>query len=102
MKIEIAESLILSWLRHVQGCAVTQLNWKPSPSWTLADEHALRQEFERIRTLASETIGVPIFKQGEFAQFVRQAEIDVLGFACLTIRQPRRRLRSTPRSTRRA
>jgi hypothetical protein len=79
MKIEIAESLVLSWLRHVQGCAVTQLNWKPSPSWQLANEHASRQEFERIRTLASETIGVPIFKQGEFAQFVRQAEIDVLG-----------------------
>ena len=38
-----------------------------------------RQKFERLRALASETVGVPIFKQGEFAQFVRQAEIDVLG-----------------------
>lgn len=79
MKIEIAESLVLSWLRHVQGCIVTQLSWKPSPSWPLSNEHALRQEFERIRTLAINTIGVPIFRQGEFAQFVRQAEIDVLG-----------------------
>jgi hypothetical protein len=32
-----------------------------------------------FRALAGETIGVPIFKQGEFAQFVRQAEIDGLG-----------------------
>lgn len=79
MKVEIGESLIFSWLRHVQSFAVTQLNWKPSPSWPLSNEHALRQEFERIRTLARETIGIPIFKQGEFAQFVRQAEIDVLG-----------------------
>jgi hypothetical protein len=79
MKIEIAESLVLSWLRHVQGCAVTQLNWKPSPKWPLANEQALRHAFERIRTLAGETIGVPIFTQGEFAQFVRQTEIDVLG-----------------------
>jgi hypothetical protein len=79
MKIEIAESLIVSWLRHVPGCVVTQMNWKPSPSWPLAKEQALRQEFERIRTLASETVDVPIFKQGEFAQFVLQAEIDVLG-----------------------
>ena len=79
MKIEVAESLVLSWLRHVQGCAVTQLNWKPSPSWPLSNEHALRQEFERVRAFASETVGVPIFEQGEFAQFVRQAEIDVLG-----------------------
>jgi hypothetical protein len=59
MKIEIAESLVLSWLRHVQGCAVTQLNWKPSPSWQLSNDDVLRQEFERIRALASETIGVP-------------------------------------------
>ena len=79
MKVEIAESLVLSWLRHVQGCTVTQQSWKPSPSWQLSNEHVLRQEFERIRTLAIDTIGVPIFRQGEFAQFVRQAEIDVLG-----------------------
>lgn len=79
MKIEIAESLILSWLRHVQGCAVTQLNWKPSPSWPISNEHLLREEFDRIRTLAGETVGVPIFKRCEFAQFVRQTEIDVLG-----------------------
>jgi hypothetical protein len=79
MKIEIAESLIFSWLRHVQGCVVTQMNWKPSPRWPISNEDELRQKFERIRTLAGETIGVPIFKQAEFAQFVRQAEIDVLG-----------------------
>jgi hypothetical protein len=79
MKIEIAESLIFSWLRHVQGCVVTQMNWKPSPSWSIADEHALRRRFEHIRTLAGDTIGVPIFKKCDFAQFVRQTEIDVLG-----------------------
>jgi hypothetical protein len=79
MKIEIAESLVLSWLRHVQGCVVTQMNWKPSPSWPISEDHALRQRFERIRALAGETIAVPIFKQGEFAQFIGQAEIDVLG-----------------------
>jgi hypothetical protein len=81
MKVEIAESLIFSWLRHVQGCVVTQMNWKPSPSWPISEEGAVRQEFERIRTLAGETIGVPIFKKCEFGQFVRQAEIDVLGLS---------------------
>jgi hypothetical protein len=80
MKIEIAESLMFSWLRHVHGCVVTQMNWKPSPSWPIANEHELRQTFERIRTLAGESIGIPIFKQCEFGQFVRQTEIDVLGF----------------------
>jgi hypothetical protein len=79
MKIEIAESLIFSWLRHVQGCVVTQMNWKPSPSWPISNDDELRQKFERIRVLAGESIGVPIFKKCEFAQFVRQTEIDVLG-----------------------
>ena len=79
MKIEIAESLIFSWLRHVQGCVVTQMNWKPSPSWPISNDDELRQKFERIRMLAGESIGVPIFKKCEFAQFVRQTEIDVLG-----------------------
>jgi hypothetical protein len=79
MKIEIAESLIFSWLRHVQGCVVTQMNWKPSPSWPISNDDELRQKFERVRVLAGESIGVPIFKKCEFAQFVRQTEIDVLG-----------------------
>jgi hypothetical protein len=79
MKIEVAESLAFSWLRHVRGCAVTQLSWKPSPSWPLLDERALRQDFERIRRLVSESIALPVFSQVEFTQFVRQAEIDVLG-----------------------
>ncbi len=79
MKVEIAESLIFSWLRHVQGCAVAQLNWKPSPSWPVLNEESLREDFERIRSFASEGVGVPIFKKCDFAQFVRQTEIDVLG-----------------------
>jgi hypothetical protein len=55
------------------------MNWKPSPSWPVANEDELRRKFECIRALAGESIGTPIFKQCEFGQFVRQTEIDVLG-----------------------
>jgi hypothetical protein len=79
VKIEIGESLIYSWLRHVQGCVVTQMNWKPSPTWHVAREPELTQAFEAARNLARQDIGVPIFKNGEFGQFIRQAEIDGLG-----------------------
>ena len=41
VKIEIGELLIYSWLRHVQGCVVTQINWKPSPTWEVANEREL-------------------------------------------------------------
>jgi hypothetical protein len=79
MKVEIAESVIMSWLRHAQGCVVTQINWKPSPTWTVVREPELNQAFDAVRSFASEAIGVQIFKQGEFRQFLRQTEIDVLG-----------------------
>src|SRR5918994_3098010 len=78
MKVEIAESLVFSWLRHVQGCVVTQMNWKPSPAWTVAREGDLTKAFDDIRSFSTQAIGLPIFKCG-FRQFIRQAEIDVLG-----------------------
>jgi hypothetical protein len=79
MKIEICESLIFSWLRHVQGCVVTQMNWKPSSTWRVARESDLTEAFDDIRGFSSQAIGLPIFKCG-FRQFIRQTEIDVLGF----------------------
>lgn len=39
MKIEIGESLILSWLKHVNNCQIVQLNWKPS---TIAWNHIMK------------------------------------------------------------
>ena len=79
MKIEICESLIFSWLRHVQGCVVAQTSWKPSPTWSLARERELVEVFEAISSFARQDIGLQIFKNGSFSQFIRQAEIDVLG-----------------------
>jgi hypothetical protein len=35
MKIEIGESLMYSWLKHIQKCQIVQTNWKVSPSWDL-------------------------------------------------------------------
>ncbi len=33
MKIEMNESLVASWLKHVKHCQVVNLNWKASPYW---------------------------------------------------------------------
>jgi len=78
MKIEICESLVFSWLRHVQGCIVTQMNWKPSPTWPVTREGELAEAFDDIRNFSGQAIGLPIFKCG-FRQLIRQTEIDVLG-----------------------
>jgi hypothetical protein len=79
MKIEIGEFLILSWLRHVRGCVVTQMNWSPSPAWPVARERELRATFETVRRFADDTIGRSSFEQIDFESFVRRASIDVLG-----------------------
>jgi hypothetical protein len=79
MKIEIGEFLILSWLRHVRGCVVTQMNWSPSPAWPMARERELRATFEAIRSFSDDTIGRSSFGQVDFEAFVRHASIDVLG-----------------------
>jgi hypothetical protein len=79
MKIEICESLIFSWLRHVQGCPIAQTNWKPSPTWPIRHEPGLASDFEKMQEIAAQRLGFEIFKQSSFQQFIRQAEIDVLG-----------------------
>jgi hypothetical protein len=79
MKIEIGEFLILSWLRHVRGCVLTQMNWIPSPAWPIARERELITTFETVRRLSDAAIGAPIFDGCELRPFLRQARIDVLG-----------------------
>ena len=44
MKIEIAESLIYSWLRHYNKCILTQTNWEPSHFW----EHHNQEKLENL------------------------------------------------------
>src|SRR5687768_3182705 len=79
MKIEIGESLIFSWLRHVRGCPIVQANWKPLPTWPIRREPALAADLEKLREIAEERLGLEIFKRSSFQQFIRQAEVDVLG-----------------------
>jgi hypothetical protein len=79
MKIEIGESLIFSWLRHVSGCPIVQTNWKPSPTWPIRHEADLVANFEKMRETAGQRLGFEVFKKAWFQQFIRQAEVDVLG-----------------------
>ena len=89
MKIEIGESLILSWLRHVMGCPIAQTNWKPSPTWPIHREAGLTSDFEKMREVAAQRLGFEVFKKSSFQQFIRQAEIDVLGLGSAMLVTPR-------------
>ncbi|MDQ0059471.1 hypothetical protein [Paenibacillus harenae] len=81
MKIEIAESLMLSWLRHAKSCQMVQLNWKPSViSWELHNENTVEALMKSTDTYFSEKHGLNLFKKNSsLSQFLQQGEIDALG-----------------------
>jgi hypothetical protein len=78
VKIEIGESLLRSWLRHVKGCQLAELNWKPSSSWEKHED--LQSLMEQARAFFLNSLNIDIFKKITVAsQLIKQAEIDVLG-----------------------
>lgn len=81
MKIEIGESLLLSWLRHAKGCQLVQTNWKPSvTSWTLMNEEVIQKLMDESGKHFKDMFGYEIYKKNtSFEQLIQQAEIDVLG-----------------------
>ena len=76
MKIEIGESLALSYLKHVKKCVIYQTNWKISSQWKNYNEEKLDIIFEKIS--GRETFR-GILKQSKLDQFLKQAEIDAIG-----------------------
>jgi len=76
MKIEIGESLALSYLKHMKECVIYQTNWKSSSRWKKCNEEKLATIFEKIS--GAETFR-GILKKSKLDQFLKQAEIDALG-----------------------
>ena len=78
MKIEIAENLVYSYLKHVEGCRIVQTNWKTSAQWktTEYEEKQSRELFEKVN---KSPFFQGIFKNSSFEQLIKQAEIDVIG-----------------------
>ncbi|MGI5974125.1 MAG: hypothetical protein ACOX7E_00010 [Paludibacter sp.] len=78
MKIEVAESLIYSYLKHVEGCRIVQTNWKTSGKWEIT-EYDTRQARILFEEISNSEKFSGIFKNNSFEQLIKQAEIDVLG-----------------------
>lgn len=80
MKIEMGESLILSWLRHIKECQIVQTNWKPSTKWELNGA----EQIDRLKALSDERFRelyqYDLYKgSSSVLQILSQAEIDVIG-----------------------
>lgn len=80
MKIEIGESLVYSWLRHIKKCQIVQTNWKPSPTWEKhkIDLGPIKKDIEY--EFADTNLDI-FHKNNSIDQLLKQAEIDVVGIA---------------------
>ena len=80
MKIEIGESLLVSWLKHIKECQIVQTNWKASSKWELQRRDELETLMSRSSSLCLEYFGYEIYKKtSSLEQLLMQAEIDILG-----------------------
>ncbi len=76
MKIEIGESLTLSYLKHVKRCVLYQTNWKSSSKWRKHNNVEVESLFHKANVLMTFE---DVFKNSDLDQLIKQAEIDVLG-----------------------
>lgn len=88
MNIDIAESLLVSWLRHERKCQLVQTNWK-APSWGRADDKKIEERMQMAEEFLSKAKSnaknffsgytSPLFGKQKLNQLIKQVEIDVLG-----------------------
>ena len=106
MKLEMGESMMLSWLRHVKGCQVVQTNWKPSPVWEYDSEckedqaigfaldiedyfardfqdahpELIEQCFGNTKEYVNGKVNFSVFKKNtDIGQIISQTECDLIG-----------------------
>lgn len=80
MKIEMGESLIYSWLRHIKGCQIAQENWKVSSQWTLLHQAELQMIKDKTSEFFQDKYGYSIYKKNaSLSQIIQQGESDCIG-----------------------
>jgi len=77
MKIEIGESLMLSYLKHVKKCVLYQTNWKVSSNWG-----EFNVKSDKVQNVYNKIVNHSEFSgifKSEINQLIKQSEIDVIG-----------------------
>lgn len=79
MTLEMGESLMYSWLRHVKGCQIVQTNWTASPTWDMRYFMEAQDLYSRfLKDVSTENLVEDECKIS-FKQSLSQTEIDVIG-----------------------
>jgi len=73
MKIEIAESLIYSYLKHNEGCRFVQTNWMTSGKWVITKYEKERASL-LFNKISNSEYFTGIFKNSSFEQLIKQVE----------------------------
>ena len=81
----MGESLIYSWLRHEKCCQLAQTNWKASNYWEVDHWDKLSILVDKFQQFYEDKYQFSITKGGSVDQFLKQAEIDVLGITARKI-----------------
>ena len=80
MRIEMGESLLYSYLRHIKKCQIVQTNWKTSPTWDITEEDKIQHLMTDIDDHFSKEYQYNIFKKNSsLQQIIQQAELDAIG-----------------------
>jgi hypothetical protein len=76
--MEIGESLVYSWLKHVKKCSIIQSNWKPAKNWSrrkIEDKELFISEIEAILKRGN----IDINLEDKIIKNSSQTEVDVIG-----------------------
>lgn len=80
MKIEMGESIVYSWLRHIKECEVVQNNWKTSPCWAKNKAEELQKIKDSVNDIFADEYDV--FKRNaSIEQIIKQGEADAIGYS---------------------
>lgn len=81
--IDIGESLMFTWLKHVEGCRIVQSNWRTSKDWEI--EENVKNEIEQIVESAQSKLGILKYrstkdKSAVASKMLNNLECDLLGY----------------------
>jgi hypothetical protein len=78
MKIELVESLFMSYFKHVKKCQFYQSNWKVSSNWDISNEALAKAQSVYAKIIQNPAF-FGIFNISEYSQLIKQSEIDIIG-----------------------
>ncbi len=77
--MDILESIVYSWAKHIKQFPVVQMNWKYSPCWEPNDERKAQELLSRTRERFLKEKGLALYGNSRFDQILKQGECDVVG-----------------------